>query len=101
MSLVQSVTANGDYLLLRPSGETGRFTVSWSALGGATAQLFVRLQEDVTDLTIDIPVANGKFTAALADGQGTTLQSVNVEARGEQLLMRVTGYTAPFTIWCS
>jgi hypothetical protein len=102
MSLVRAVSANGDFPLLSPGqGPSGRFTVSWSALGGATLQLFMRLQEDVSDLQIDAPVANGKFTAASVDGQSTTLQSVNVEVRGEQLLARITGYSAPFTIWCS
>lgn len=102
MSLVRAVSANGDFMLLSPGqGPTGRFTVSWSALGGATLQLFMRMFEDVTDLTIDVPVANGKFTAASVDGQSTTLQSVNVEVRGDQLLARVTGYTVPFNIWCS
>lgn len=102
MSLVRAVAANGDYLLLSPGkGDAGRFTVSWSALGGATLQLFMRLQEDAGDTTIDAPVGNGKFTSASVDTQSTTLQSVNVEVRGEQLLARVTGYSAPFSVWCS
>lgn len=102
MSLVRAVAANGDYLLLSPGkGDSNRFTVSWSALGAATLQLFMRLQEDTTDTTVDVPVANGKFTAASVDGQSTLLQSVNVECRGEQLLARITAYSAPFNIWCA
>lgn len=96
-----SVTANGDYVLTRPVEPNGRLSIAWTPLGAATVTLKARHIDSADASTVDVPIANGKLTAALLDGQSTTLQSLNIECRCDTVVATVTAYSAGFEIWCS
>lgn len=97
MSRRFAIAANGDTDLLDPTKTFGRFTIGWTALGGATVVLKARMEDEAFAMTT--PIQNGKLTAALTDSQGTTISCMNIEVCCERVVATVTGFTAPFSLW--